>query len=895
MRVLSATLCLMILAIASAKAVKVRVASFNVGALYTSDGAQFGLGDPGTTDFESVRMVLGRINADVVALEEIHNVDVDNEPSGTQEDVEVLASELGYPYLYVPPRTSLDYTFRVIFLSKFPFLTETSIGSPSGANDMTRRLPVVHVDVPDTPNDPWIIAGHLKSGTALADRFRRSVELERVREFLETQMLTGDDNFIIMGDFNLSSTNRTFTELPTGLPSSFTLGSDIQFPVTYSTNPVAYFTSPIPSRVDLRQVDGAASTYDTESSGGSAIDVMMVSSSIAGRSLESEIYNSALDTSNDIGLEKNGAPLAADTSYLASDHYAIFADLDLDLDYPNLSMSISPNSVAEAASAVLTVQLPEAATADLTVNLSSDSSAVATTTTSVIIPAGESSASAAIQTYRNYIADGGVEATFTATATGYDPASMVLQVQDKDDHYSFTDAGQTITENFSGFYGSHDPAPFSSSGVIAWIGSDDGSSGTPGFRAYGAPENPSIGLIPAGEASDISATFSNDSTETITALAISMTAAQWRAISGGTTDRLDVALVIDEVAQNVPGLSFSAATDLPTGAIPGGASQSLQTTIEGLSIAPDATFDLRVTFTPGPSTGKLSDDVFINEFHYDNDSTDEGEFVEIAVGPGFTGNLSELSLVLYNGNNGQTYGSEHRLDTFTAGAVTDSGHRLFSKQIEGIQNGSPDGFALVRGSEVLEFISYEGSFTATNGPAAGLTSTDIGVDQNSTLAAGIGSLGLQGTGGSADDFTWTRFSGAFTVGQANDGQTFTSAPRPQGLSFDDLSVTFLAADQNVDSDGDGWSDEVETTLTLTDPNDAASRFRAELTSPESGLLELGFPTLTGRFYTLESSPDLINWEDISSLSGDDQPAAFEIEIDPENPKKFYRIRIELGD
>ena len=40
---------------------------------------------------------------------------------------------------------------------------------------------------------------------------------------------------------------------------------------------------------------------------------------------------------------------------------------------------------------------------------------------------------------------------------------------------------------------------------------------------------------------------------------------------------------------------------------------------------------------------------------------------------------------------------------------------------DGIQNGSPDGMALVDApGQVLEFLSYEGAFTATNGPAAGL-------------------------------------------------------------------------------------------------------------------------------------------------------------------------------
>ena len=49
-------------------------------------------------------------------------------------------------------------------------------------------------------------------------------------------------------------------------------------------------------------------------------------------------------------------------------------------------------------------------------------------------------------------------------------------------------------------------------------------------------------------------------------------------------------------------------------------------------------------------------DVFINEIHYDNDSTDANEAIEIA-GPAGT-DLSGWSLVLYNGANGQVYDTD---------------------------------------------------------------------------------------------------------------------------------------------------------------------------------------------------------------------------------------------
>jgi hypothetical protein len=117
--------------------------------------------------------------------------------------------------------------------------------------------------------------------------------------------------------------------------------------------------------------------------------------------------------------------------------------------------------------------------------------------------------------------------------------------------------------------------------------------------------------------------------------------------------------------------------------------------------------------------------VFINEIHYDNTGTDAGEAVEIA-GPAGT-DLSGWSLVLYNGNGGVVYST-----TGLSGLIPDQqggfGVLTFGYPVNAIQNGSPDGLALVDSSgAVAQFLSYEGTFTAAGGPAGGLANTDIGV------------------------------------------------------------------------------------------------------------------------------------------------------------------------
>lgn len=89
----------------------------------------------------------------------------------------------------------------------------------------------------------------------------------------------------------------------------------------------------------------------------------------------------------------------------------------------------------------------------------------------------------------------------------------------------------------------------------------------------------------------------------------------------------------------------------------------------------------------------------------------------------------------------------------------------------GIQNGSPDGVALVDASSTLvQFLSYEGVLTASNGAASGTPSTDIGISESGSDPEGR-SLSLVGVGTTYGDFTWS-LSGAASPGAINLVQTF---------------------------------------------------------------------------------------------------------------------------
>ena len=158
--------------------------------------------------------------------------------------------------------------------------------------------------------------------------------------------------------------------------------------------------------------------------------------------------------------------------------------------------------------------------------------------------------------------------------------------------------------------------------------------------------------------------------------------------------------------------------------------------------------------------------LWINEIHYDNASADAGEGIEIAGAAGTS--LDGYTLVAYNGSSGAMYKTVD-LEGFL---ISTSGGGALWFDIPGLQNGGPDGIALVDPTgEVLQLLSYEGTFTAADGPASGLMFTDIGVVETGSTPLDT-SLQLVGSGCAPGDFTWTAGK-AQTRDAANDGQTLT--------------------------------------------------------------------------------------------------------------------------
>jgi DNA/RNA endonuclease G (NUC1) len=214
--------------------------------------------------------------------------------------------------------------------------------------------------------------------------------------------------------------------------------------------------------------------------------------------------------------------------------------------------------------------------------------------------------------------------------------------------------------------------------------------------------------------------------------------------------------------------------------------------------------------------------VRVSEFHYDNTGVDAGEAMEIS-GPAGT-SLIGWQLVLYNGNPNVTTG----LRPYDTKALTGSipatcgtrGVVVITYPSNGIQNGStsatatndPDGWALVDPTgHVVEFRSYEGVFTAMSGsaggPAAGMTSTDIGVRELGNAAEGVTtSLQLDGAG------LWT-VKTPRTFDACND--VGTTPPPP--VTPQTIVINELMADPHQAHGGASWGEWFEVHNYGTEP------------------------------------------------------------------------------
>ena len=121
---------------------------------------------------------------------------------------------------------------------------------------------------------------------------------------------------------------------------------------------------------------------------------------------------------------------------------------------PTLSLSVSPDTFSEAAgdaAATGTVTRTGPTTSNVTVNLTSNDTSEATVPTTVIIDAGQSSATFEVNAINDYIVDGTQSVTLTAAATGYESGTDTVQVTDDDfsAHYDFGMANSPVQAGYT--------------------------------------------------------------------------------------------------------------------------------------------------------------------------------------------------------------------------------------------------------------------------------------------------------------------------------------------------------------------------------------------------------------------------------------------------------------
>ncbi|RUA17926.1 MAG: hypothetical protein DSY55_01190 [Clostridia bacterium] len=125
--------------------------------------------------------------------------------------------------------------------------------------------------------------------------------------------------------------------------------------------------------------------------------------------------------------------------------------------------------------------------------------------------------------------------------------------------------------------------------------------------------------------------------------------------------------------------------------------------------------------TPSIAAGCDPNNIIFSEIDYDQPGSDHDEFIELFFPNG--GTVSDCEIQLVNGNGASKYATIDISGTYTAKQYVAFFHA-------GIQNGSPDGFALVDTSStagtVVWFYSYEGTIAGFDaGDGAFVDSTPL--------------------------------------------------------------------------------------------------------------------------------------------------------------------------
>ncbi len=288
--------------------------------------------DPvGSGSYEALASVVRRISPDIVCVQEI----VDGEGVAFGE----LSTAAGYAHALKADRSpAIGGELSNGCMARFPL---EAVGSWSGedlstdplANDVGRDILAVRMDVSaDAPCHVGVITVHAKSGQEPIDWFRRQVEAVRLTQAVALYRDEfPEDALVVLGDFNEtlddSALGTVFDAPPADLPNSYRLGGDIVFPLTYqpfeTLASVGFeLTSPGQEDAPERRETWRDSVR---------LDYVWLSEA---EWLAGEVYNGCRDNGVDDAppgayVDKVGDPLDCAATELASDHFAVIADIRL--------------------------------------------------------------------------------------------------------------------------------------------------------------------------------------------------------------------------------------------------------------------------------------------------------------------------------------------------------------------------------------------------------------------------------------------------------------------------------------------------------------------------------------------------------------------------------------
>ena len=149
----------------------VRVATYNI---------ENGTGDVDSDEYNALRDILARMDADVVCFQELR--------TSTFGAWSNLASTLGYPYAAIGAHGPFAGYLYNGFFSRFPILSTHDVQSPTGAVELTRFPFRAVIDVPDALRPLVLWTMHHKSSAGSIDKFRRSIEALRISQDIDAYL-----------------------------------------------------------------------------------------------------------------------------------------------------------------------------------------------------------------------------------------------------------------------------------------------------------------------------------------------------------------------------------------------------------------------------------------------------------------------------------------------------------------------------------------------------------------------------------------------------------------------------------------------------------------------------------------------------------------------------------